>query len=351
MAMNAAVSRAWRVNEHGRPGEVLRLEEVEVRAPGPGEVRVAADAVTLNFNDIDGIYGRYRTVAPPLPYTPGMEVMGTVEAVGEGVEPMVGRRVVGIPTGAFGGYAERSVCPAAMTFEMPDRIPLPEAAAVCMPFHLAWLAVCRRGRLAEGETLLVHAAAGGAGSAAVQLGVRAGATVIATAGSEDKVEFCRGLGASVAIDYRHEDFVEATLEATDGRGVDVAFDTVGGDVTTRTFRCMAFGGRHVLAGFASGIEAEDEGMVPRPILFGNFDLAGVCLAYVDDPLAVKRASGHNFPSAADARRVHRELVDLLLAGELHPVVDREVPFTELPAALEAMERRDTIGRVVVRVTA
>ena len=312
---------------------------------------MAADAVTLNFNDLDGIYGRYRTVAPPLPYTPGMEVLGTVEAVGEGVEPMVGRRVVGIPTGAYGGYAERVVCPAAMTFDMPERIPLPGAAAIYMPFHLAWLAVHTRGRLTPGETLLVHAAAGGAGSAAVQLGRRAGATVIATAGSQEKVEFCRKLGAQVAIDYRHEDFVDATLQATHGRGVDVAFDPIGGEVTTRTFRCMAFGGRHLLVGFASGIEAEDEGIVPRPILFGNFDLAGVCLAYVDDPLAVKRASGHNFPSAADARRVHRELVDLLLAGELHPVVDREVPFTELPAALEAMERRDTIGRVVVRVTA
>ena len=312
---------------------------------------MAADAVTLNFNDLDGIYGRYRTVAPPLPYTPGMEVLGTVEAVGEGVEPVVGRRVVGIPTGAYGGYAERVVCPAAMTFDMPERIPLPGAAAIYMEFHLAWLAVHTRGRLTPGETLLVHAAAGGAGSAAVQLGRRAGATVIATAGSQEKVEFCRKLGAQVAIDYRHEDFVDATLEATHGRGVDVAFDPIGGEVTTRTFRCMAFGGRHLLVGFASGIEAEDEGIVPRPILFGNFDLAGVCLAYVDDPLAVKRASGHNFPSAADARRVHRELVDLLLAGELHPVVDREVPFTELPAALEAMERRDTIGRVVVRVTA
>jgi NADPH2:quinone reductase len=155
----------------------------------------------------------------------------------------------------------------------------------------------------------------------------------------------------VAIDHRQHDFVDATLEATDGRGVDVAFDPIGGEVTTRTFQCMAFGGRHLLVGFAAGIEAEDEGIVPRPILFGNFDLAGVCLAYVDDPLAVKRASSHNFPSAADARRLHRELVDLIVAGELHPVVDREVPFTELPTALEAMERRDTIGRVVVRVSA
>jgi NADPH2:quinone reductase len=342
-------ARAWRVHAHGRPSEVLRLEEVEVPAPGAGEVRVAVDAVTLNFNDLDGIRGRYRTVAPPLPYTPGMEVLGRVEEAGTGAEELVGRRVVSIPSGAFGGYAELAVCPAAMTFEMPDSVPLPDAAAVYMPFHLAWLAVHERAKLQAGETMLVHAAAGGAGSAAVQLGVRAGAMVIATAGSAAKVEFCRSLGAHVAIDYRHADFVDTVLDATQGRGVDVAFDSVGGDVTLRTFRCMAFNGRHLMVGFASGIEAEDEGLVPRPILFGNFSLAGVCHAYVEDPVAFKRLSGHNFPSTADGRRLHGELVELLLDGSLRPVVDREVAFADLPHALEALEERETIGRVVVRL--
>ena len=351
MSDSSRRARAWRVHEHGRPIDVLRLEEVDVRDPGPGEVRVAVDAVTLNFNDLDGIYGRYRTVAPPLPYVPGMEVLGRVEAVGAGADLPVGTRVVGVPSGAFGGYAELAVCPAAMTFEMPDALRLPDAAAVYMPFHLAWLAVHERAQLQPGETMLVHAAAGGAGSAAVQLGVLAGATVIATAGSPDKVEFCRRLGAHVAIDYRHDDFVEAVLDATGGRGVDVAFDPIGGDVTVRTFRCMAFNGRHLLVGFASGIEAEDEGLVPRPILFGNFSLAGVCHAYVDDPLAVKRATGHNFPSATDGRRVQAGLVSQLLNGSLRPVVDREVAFADLPAALGALERRETIGRVVVRVRA
>ena len=343
------LARAWRVQRHGAPLDVLELGEAEVRDPGPGEVRVSVDAVTLNFNDIDGIYGRYRTVAPPLPFTPGMEVFGRVESAGEGAEALVGRRVAAIPVGAFSGYCELAVCPAAMTFEMPETITLPGAAAVLMPFHLAWLAVHERGRLQAGETLLVHAAAGGAGSAAVQLGVQAGATVIAVAGSGAKAELCRELGAQVVVNHREQDFVDAVLDATAGRGVDVAFDSVGGEVTERTFRCMAFNGRHLLVGFASGIAAEDEAMVPRPILFGNFSLAGVCLAYVDDPVAVKRATGHNFLAAADARRTHARIIELIGTGSLRPLVDRELPFEELPKGLAALEERETTGRVVVRV--
>ncbi|HZQ58624.1 MAG TPA: NADPH:quinone oxidoreductase family protein [Acidimicrobiales bacterium] len=342
------VARAWRVNRHGVPADVLAVEDVDVRVPGPGEVRVAVDAMTLNFNDIDGVYGRYRTVAPPLPFTPGMEVVGRVEAAGPGGEELIGRRVAAIPSGAFGGYASLAVCPVAMTFDMPDTIALPEAAAILMPFHLAWLAVHERGRLQAGETLLVHAAAGGAGSAALQLGVAAGATVIAVVGSAEKAELCRQLGAHVAVDQSRVDFVEAVLDATRGRGADIAFDSVGGTVTERTFRCMAFNGRHLLVGFASGIGAEDEGMVPRPILFGNFSLAGVCLAYVEDPLEVKRLTGHNFLSAADAQHMHARILDLVHAGRVRPIVHAELPFEDLPAGLAALEARETTGRVVVR---
>ena len=341
--------RAWRVHRHGEPTDVLQLDDVEVPTPGPGEVRVAVDAATLNFNDVDGIRGRYRTVNPPLPYIPGMEVLGVVDAAAPGAEQWVGRRVVAIPTGAFGGYAEQVVAPEVMTFEMPASIPYPDAAAIYMPFHLAWLGLRERAGLRGGETVLVHAAAGGVGSAAVQLGVDVGARVIATAGSPEKVAFCEGLGADVAIDYRAVDFVEAVLDATEGRGVDVAFDTIGGAVTEQTFRCMAFNGRHVLAGFASGIEAEDEGMIPRPILFGNFSLAGVCLAYTPDSLATKAATGFNFLSGDDGARVHAQLLGLVGSGAVRPIVGREVDFDELPAAVAAMEQRETIGRVVVRV--
>jgi NADPH2:quinone reductase len=278
-----------------------------------------------------------------------MEVYGTVERGGAGTEAWTSRTVVGIPAMAFGGYAEYAVVPTAMAFPMPDEIALPDAAAIFMPFHLAWLALYERGRLQRDETLLVHAGAGGAGSAAIQLGVHAGARVLASAGSERKLDLCRELGADLAIDHRPGDVAEQVLAATRGRGVDVAFDTIGGATTLETFRCMAFGGRHLIAGFASGIEAEDEGIVPRPVVFGNFSLVGVCHAYIDDPITFKQLTGFNFPSHADGEELHTRLCDLFARGVLRTVVGAELAFADLPAGLAAMERRETVGRVVVRL--
>lgn len=343
--------RAWRVHEFGEPEKALKLEEAPSPVAGSNELLIRVAAATLNFNDVDGVRGRYRTVRPPLPYTPGMEVLGRVEAAGAGAENWIGKRVVAIPAGAFGGYAELVAGPAAMAFEMPPESDLPDApaAAIYFPFHLSWLALHERARIREGETVLIHAAAGGVGSAAVQLARVAGARVITTAGSPEKVELCRSLGADVAIDYRDVDFVETVLAATDGRGVDVAFDSIGGEITTKTFRCMAFNGRHLLVGFAAGIEAEDRGIVPRPVLFGNFSLCGVCHAYVDDPLQLKKAAGHNFPSHADGERVHARVLDLVRHGRVRPVVGADVAFGDLPGALQALADRKTVGRVVVRV--
>ena len=188
------------------------------------------------------------------------------------------------------------------------------------------------------------------GSAAVQLAKAAGAQVIALAGPREKAHFCAQLGADVAVDTSATDFVDAALEATGGRGVDVAFDTIGGDITVRTFRCMAFGGRHVLAGFASGIEAEDEGMVPRPdpvreLLAGRRvprlrrrSARGEGRGRLELPLACRRAR----PARAGARVWSRR-------ATVRPVVGLDVPFEELPAALDAMEQRRTVGRIVVRV--
>jgi NADPH2:quinone reductase len=327
---------------------VLALSHIEQPQPGPGELSVRVSCVTLNFNDLDGIHGRYKTVPVPVPYTPGMEILGRVEAAGAGAESWIGKRVVAIPSGAHGGYAEYVVAPAAMAFEMPDDLPEPEAAGIFMPYHLAYLALYERARLQTGQTLLVHAAAGGVGSSALQLGVHAGARVIATAGSDEKRALCRELGADVVLDSR-ADFIAPVLDATDGRGVDVAFDTIGGQITVDTFRCMAFNGRHVIAGFASGIEHEDEGIVPRPVLFGNFDLVGVCHAYVDDPIAFKRDTTFNFPAHRDGERVHAELLRMVADGSIRPVIGLELPFERLPEGLAAMEARQTVGRVVVRV--
>jgi NADPH2:quinone reductase len=325
------------------------MDEVDAPEPGPGEVQIAVEAITINFNDIDGIHGRYRTVPIVPPYIPGMEVLGRVQAAGEGGAAMIGTRVCAIPAGAFGGYAEIAVAPVAMTFAMPDNMDTPAAASVYMPFHVASLALYERARLSADDTVLVHAAAGGAGSAAVQLACARGARVIATAGSPEKVRFATELGADVAIDYRNDDFVARVLDATGGRGVDVAFDTVGGATTLETFRCMAFEGRHLLVGFASGIEAEDEGIVPRPVLFGNFSLVGVCHAYTEDPLAFKRATGLNFPSHADGVRLHEELLAMIAAGTIRPITGSTSSFAALPEIVGAMEARATIGRNVVIV--
>src|SRR5262245_4176686 len=340
--------KAWRLHEYGAPRDVLRLEDLPAPVPGARELRVRVSAITLNYNDLDGITGRYLTIRPPLPYVPGMEVLGRVEAAGPGAGDWLGKRVCAIPVGGFGGYAEQAICPAACAFEMPEDIPDDEAAAIFFPFHLSWFTLFERGRLARGESVLIHAAAGGVGSAALQLARQAGARVIATAGSDEKLALCRELGADLAINYRKDSFADVVNDATGGRGVDVAFDSVGGDTTVQTFRCMALGGRLLALGFASGIEAEDEtALTPRPLLFGNFALVGVCWAYQDDPLAFRRQTGFNFPSHADGARMHGEILALLRSGAIRPVVGQRARFADLPAAFDAVIRRDTIGRTVI----
>jgi NADPH2:quinone reductase len=339
--------KAWRVHRPANPLRALELDEIPAPQPGPGQVRIAVTRSVLNFNDIDGCYGRYRTVAPPLPYTAGMEVVGTVESAGAGAEDWIGRRVMACPDGAYGGYADFAVAPLDMTFEAPPGASDDEAAAFFFPFHLAYLALHERGRLQRGESVLIHAAAGGIGSAAVQLAHAAGAQVIATAGSPEKLRLCKELGADRAIDYRAGDFADEVLDATGGDGVDVIFDTLGGEVTQSSFRCIARNGRHLMVGFSTGIEAEDSGLTPRPVIFGNFALLGVILAYTSAPREVKRASGFNLVPRAVGDAIHKNLVAMLEAGEIHPVIGRRVPFEEVPQALEDLEQRRTTGRSVV----
>ena len=339
--------RAWRVHRHGSPSQALRLDELPVPEPGAGQLRVRSTAGALNWNEIDGCHGRYRTVDPALPYTLGMEVLGRVDAVGAGAEEWLGRRVVATASGAHGAHAEAVLADAAMVFEAPEGLDDTGAAAFFFPFHVAHLALLERGGLRAGESLLVHAGAGGVGSAAVQLGVAQGARVFATAGGPEKLRLCRELGAELAIDSRSEDFAEAVLAATGGRGVDVVCDLVGGKTTERSFRAIALGGRCVIAGFSAGIEAEDAGIVPRPVLFGNFSLAGVMLAYVSDPAPVKRATGWNFFPRSTGLRVHAHLVELLSAGRIRPVVGRTASYADLPAELERMEARQTLGRTIL----
>jgi NADPH2:quinone reductase len=311
---------------------------------------VRARATVLNYNEVDGCRGRYLTVNPPLPYTLGMEVLGVVDAAGAGAEAWVGRRVVATAQGAYGAHADAVIAPADMVFDAPESLDDAAASAFFFPFHLAYLGLHERGWLQPDDTVLVHAAAGGVGSAAVQLARAAGARVLATAGGAEKVEFVRGLGADVVIDYRADDFVAAVDAATGGSGVDVVFDGVGGDVGDRSLGCLARNGRYLIVGFASGIEAEEVATVtPRRLCFGQFSIHGVLLSYTSDPLAARRATGFNITPRSVGDAVHAQLVELLDAGRIRPVVGREVDFLELPAALDAMEQRSTMGRVVVHV--
>ena len=171
----------------------------------------------LNYNEVDGCRGRYLTINPPLPYTLGMEFVGEVIGAGAGAEEWIGRRVMGTATGGFGAHAELVVGGVDMAFDVPAELSDVDAAAFYYPFHLAYLGLHERGQLQKGETVLIHAAAGGVGSAAVQLAVAAGARVIATASSPHKLDFARNLGADVVIDYRNG-FADQVLAATDGRG-------------------------------------------------------------------------------------------------------------------------------------
>jgi NADPH2:quinone reductase len=346
--------RAWRTHEYGAPLDVLRLDEVAVPEPDPGEVRVHVHAIPLNLNDLERITGGNMMVRPDLPYSPGMEVMGVVDTCGAGAEAWLGRRVVAMPRQAFGGYAEYAICPAVSVFGMPDDIPLPDAAALFFPFHLAWLGLYDRADLRAGETVLVHAAAGGAGSAAVQLAVDAGASVIATASTDAKLALCRELGAGTTVNTTSADVTASVLEATDGRGVDVVFDTLGGPTMTASLGATAYNGRYVMIGAASDKATADEPfIVPRRVMGANVRLCGVLLAYAVPEVRtlVKQAMGFNFLPRELGERITAEVVDRVRAGRVRAVVGSTVDFEAVPAAITAMADRATVGRTIVRLPA
>jgi NADPH2:quinone reductase len=325
--------KVWQVHELGEPAEVLRLEEAEPPPPGPGEVGIEVSACALNFADVLLCRGEYQE-KPPLPFTPGLEVAGTVVSVGDGATHEVGQRVLAAPRLPHGGLGERALALDADAFAIPDSLDDAAAAALHVTYQTGWFALYHRAQLRQGETLLVHAGAGGVGSAAIQLGLAAGARVIATAGGDEKVQICRDLGAEIVIDYRAEDFVQVVKDATDGQGADVVYDSVGGDTFDRSRKCVAFEGRILVIGFASGRFADAP---TNHVFVKNYSVVGVHWGLF------KRHQPELLV------RCHDELLSLHARGLVSPLISSQRPLEEATAALTELASRGTWGKVVLRV--
>jgi NADPH:quinone reductase len=318
---------AWRAHEFGPPS-TLRWEELPDPPLAGGQIRVRMGASAVNFPDMLLVAGQYQ-LKPPLPFTPGMEVAGVIEE----------SRAPGLPVGArvlvlseLGGYATHLVAGAANAWLLPDGIPDDEAAALTVTYQTGWFGLHRRAGLRAGETMLVHAGAGGVGSAAIQLGKSAGAKVIATAGGADKVAVCKQLGADLAIDYKTDDFVAAVKDATRGRGADVVYDPVGGEVFEKSTKCIAFEGRIVLVGFTSGIFPT---VRANHVLLKNYSVVGLHwgLYRAHDPGSLHEAQHELF-------RLHSE-------GRIKPLVGERAKLADAPAALSRVATRGSVGKVVL----
>ena len=324
--------KAWQVTALGEPAEVLRLDTVADPAPGPGQVAVRVRATAANFPDVLLCRGQYQD-RPALPFTPGIELCGDVLALGDGVEGLaVGDRVLGGAVIPHGGYAEQALMLATDTFLAPASLDDAEAAALHVAYQTGWFGLHRRAALQPGETLLVHAGAGGVGSAAIQLGRAAGARVIAVVGGPEKAEVARGLGADVVVDRTSEDFVTVVKDVTGGRGADVVFDPVGGDAYQGSARCVAFEGRILVVGFAGG-------QVPSPALnhalVKNYSIVGLHWGL------------YRSKAVELVRDCYTELVRLADAGLISPFVSERVGLDDVPDALTRLGAGRTVGRVVV----
>ncbi|MFD7699678.1 NADPH:quinone oxidoreductase family protein [Streptomyces caelestis] len=314
--------QAWQVHELGEPGEVMRLAEAAPPAPGDGQVLLKVRAANVNFPDALMCRGQYQ-VRPPLPFTPGVEICGETED---------GRRVIANPVLPGGGFAEYAVADAAALLPAPDALDDAEAAALHIGYQTGWFGLHRRAGLEAGETLLVHAAAGGVGSAAVQLGKAAGATVIGVVGGAAKASVARELGCDVVIDRREQDVVAAVKEATGGRGADVIYDPVGGQAYAQSAKAVAFEGRIVVVGFASG-------SIPSPALnhalVKNYAILGLHWGL------------YNTKNPALVQHCHEQLTGLAARGAIKPLVSERVPLAGAADAVQRVADGVTTGRVAV----
>ncbi|TYL38154.1 NADPH:quinone reductase [Natronococcus pandeyae] len=321
--------KAIEVTEYG-DSDRLEFVDRDLPEPGPGEVRLEVEAAGINFADVMQRRGVYPG-GPEAPYVPGLEAAGTIDATGEGVGLDEGDRVVGMLNG--GGYAEYVTADAQMLFPIPDGMSFEEAAGFPVQYLTAHSCLFEWGGLEEDETVLIQAAAGGVGTAAVQLASNAGAEVFGTASTEEKLDLAADLGCDHPINYTETDFREVVDEETDGEGVDLVLESVGDDVFERSLDAMKHFGRMVTYGVASGVPASAEN---RRLLFENKTVKGFHLgqASYHDPSKIMKAVP--------------ELTQGLTSGDLEIILGESFALEDAAEAHQYIEDRKSSGKVLLK---
>ena len=306
------------------------LVQVELPKPIPkcGELLIKVDVAALNFSDLLMINNTYQ-VKPPRPFTPGQEVAGTVVGIGEGTGITVGQRIASKVM--FGGFAEYVIVRADMAILIPDAMPLSSAVALPVVYTTAVVALTKMVQVQKKDVVLIHAAAGGLGLAAVQLARHLGARVFATAGSKDKCQIAEESGAELAISYRNPNWRSEFMTATEGHGVDIVFDSVGGEVTKESIKCLAWQGRLLIVGFSSG---NLPNLPAHLLLLKNASAIGVYWSHE-----------HNSKMLAD---IGRQLVQHFETGIIQPIIHNPYGFSDLPQALQDLQDRASVGKLVMR---
>ena len=308
----------------------LNLEDKPVPKPSKGEVLIDVKAAGVNFPDLLTVQGKYQ-IKPPLPFIPGTEVAGVVTAVGESVS----RRKVGdkvIATTQIGGFAEQCVAPEYATIEMAESMSFPQAAGFSITYGTSYYALKQRANLQAGETVLVLGAAGGVGIATIQIAKAMGAKVIAAASSEEKLDFATEAGADMRINYSNEPLKDKIKELTGGKGADVIYDPVGGDLSEQAFRGVAWDGRFLVIGFAAG---------PIPAIPLNLALLkGASMMGVFWGSWMAR-------QPQEAMQNFKELIDMIDAGQFSPLVTEVYDLDDYQAALASISERRAKGKVIL----
>jgi len=310
--------------------EALQWKELPTPVPKAGEVLIAIKAASLNFPDLLTVQNKYQ-FKPPLPFVPGSEYAGVVEALGEGVSHLkVGDPVAAI--GSSGGFGTHACVAAAGVMPLPKGFAFDDASAFVMTYGTTHHALIDRAQLKAGETLLVLGAAGGVGTAAIQIGKVIGARVIAAASSDEKCDFCRTLGADATINYGSGNIRDELKKLTDGKGPDVVYDPVGGDLAEPVFRSIAWRGRYLVVGFAQG------GIPALPLNLALLKGASIVGVFWGD--FARREPKANAAGLAELARWYGE-------GKIKPVIDQRLPMSELPAAYARMGSRKVRGKLVM----